>query len=119
MKMNILRIRKAAAVLLLAAFAFNASAQKYNDGIIDKTIAVVGNEVIMISDLEDEISMMKAYGMMSDKKGRCEILEDMMASKLFLMQARVDSLAVNNDMVDGELRNRIDMLMVLSQDCLT
>ena len=110
MKMNILRIRKAAAVLLLAAFAFNASAQKYNDGIIDKTIAVVGNEVIMISDLEDEISMMKAYGMMSDKKGRCEILEDMMASKLFLMQARVDSLAVNNDMVDGELRNRIDML---------
>lgn len=108
--MNIIRIRNAAAVLLLTAMAFNASAQKYSEGIIDKTIAVVGNEVIMISDLEDEISMMRAYGMMSDKKGRCEVLEEMMVSKLFLMQARVDSIAVNNDMVDGELRNRIDML---------
>ena len=31
-----------------------------------------------------------------------------MVSKLFLMQARVDSLTVNNDMVEGELRNRMD-----------
>ena len=50
--------------------------------------------MIMISDLEEEVAMMRAYGMMSDKKGRCEILEEMMASKLFLMQARIDSLAV-------------------------
>ena len=108
--MNISRIWKAVAALLLTATAFNASAQKYSEGIVDKTIAVVGNEVIMISDLEDEISMMRAYGMMSDKKGRCEVLEEMMVSKLFLMQARVDSIEVNNDMVEGELRNRLDML---------
>ena len=108
--MNISRIRKVAAALLLAAMSFNASAQKYSDGIIDKTIAVIGNEVIMISDLEDQVSMMRAYGMMSDKKGRCEILEEMMESKLFLMQARVDSITVNNDVVEGELRNRVDML---------
>ena len=66
--------------------------------------------MIMISDLEEEVQMMRAYGTMSDKSGRCEILESMMSSKLFLMQARLDSIAVNNDMVEGELRNRIDML---------
>ena len=99
-----------AAAALFAAAALTASAQKYSDGLIDKTVAVVGNEVIMLSDLEDEVAMMRAYGMMSDKKGRCEILEEMMATKLFLMQARLDSLAVNNDMVEGELSNRIDML---------
>lgn len=108
--MGILRFKKLAAVVAFVAVAFTASAQKYSDGIIDKTVAVVGNEMIMISDLEEEVAMMKAYGMMSDKKGRCEILEEMMASKLFLMQARLDSLAVNNDMVEGELGNRIDML---------
>ena len=54
--------------------------------------------------------MMRAYGMMSDKKGRCEILEEMMATRLFLMQARLDSIEVNNDMVEGELSNRVDML---------
>ena len=51
---------------------------------------------------------MMAYGMMSDKSGRCEILEQMMSSKIFLMQARVDSLEVNNDMVETELRSRMD-----------
>ena len=52
--------------------------------------------------------MMMAYGMMSDTSGRCEILEQMMSSKIFLMQARVDSLEVNNDMVETELRSRMD-----------
>ena len=108
--MNILWIKRLAAAVLFSAVALTTSAQKYSGGLIDKTVAIVGNEVIMLSDLEDEVAMMKAYGMMSDKKGRCEILEEMMATKLFLMQARLDSLAVNNDMVEGELSNRLDML---------
>ena len=99
------------AVLLLAAASVSASAQRYQGGIVDKTVAVVGNEVIMISDIESEMQMMQYnYGMQSDRKARCELLENMMASKLFLMQARVDSLVVNNEMVESELANRIDML---------
>lgn len=108
--MKILWIKRLATAVILVAAALTASAQKYSEGLIDKTIAIVGNEVIMLSDLEDEVAMLRAYGMMSDKKGRCEILEEMMATKLFLMQARLDSLAVNADMVEGELSNRIDML---------
>ena len=96
------------AVLAFVMTAVCASAQKYADGVIDKTIAVIGNEMITISQLEEEVQMMRAYGMLSDKSGRCDLLEQMMASKLFLMQARVDSIAVNNDVVESELRNRID-----------
>ena len=104
-------ILKGVAVFLFAAASINASAQKYQGGIVDKTIAVVGNEVIMISDIESEAQMMQYnYGMQSDRKARCELLESMMSSKLFLMQARVDSLVVNNEMVESELTNRIDML---------
>ena len=99
---------KLVAVLFFVMTAFSASAQRYTDGVIDKTIAVIGNEMITISQLEEEVQMMRAYGMLSDKSGRCEILEQMMASKLFLMQARVDSIAVNNDVVESELRNRLD-----------
>ena len=102
---------KGVAVFLFAAASISASAQKYQGGIVDKTVAVVGNEVIMISDIESEIQMMQYnYGMQSDRKARCELLENMMSSKLFLMQARVDSLVVNNDMVESELSSRIDML---------
>ena len=104
-------ILKGVAVFLFAAVTVNASAQKYEGGLVDKTVAVVGNEAIMLSDIESEVQMMRYnYGMQSDRKARCELLENMMSTKLFLMQARVDSLVVNNDVVEGELSNRIDML---------
>ena len=47
-------MRFAAAVACLAVSAA-ASAQKYQNGLIDKTVAVVGNEVIMLSDIEEEV----------------------------------------------------------------
>ena len=84
------------------------TAQQYPEGVIDKTVAVVGNEMISISQVEQEVQMMRAQGMASDRNIRCEILEQMMISKLFLIQARIDSLTVNNDMVESELRSRVD-----------
>ena len=104
-------ILKGVAVFLFAVVSVSASAQKYQGGIVDKTVAVVGNEVIMISDIESEVQvMLYNYGQQSDRKARCEILENLMSSKLFLMQARLDSLVVNDEMVEAELNNRIDML---------
>ena len=94
-----------AAALLLTT---GLSAQKYKGGLVDKTVAVVGNEVILVSDIESEVQQMQAQGRSSDRDVRCNLLENMMESKIFLMQARIDSLSVNYDMVDGELSNRID-----------
>ena len=87
---------------------FTLSAQKYKNGIVDKTIAVVGGETILISDLEAEVQQMRMNGASSDRDMRCELLESMMESKLFLMQARIDSLTVKSDMVEGNLTQRID-----------
>ena len=104
-------ILKGVAVFLFAVVSVSASAQKYQGGIVDKTVAVIGNEMIKLSDIESEVQMMLYnYGQQSDRKARCEILESMMSSKLFLMQARVDSLVVNDEIVEAELANRIDML---------
>lgn len=98
------------AIVALLVATVSASAQKYPGGIVDKSIAVIGNEMIMISDLEEEVQMMKAQGIMSDRNARCEILENMLESKLFLMQARVDSLEINADNVEAELRGRVDQI---------
>jgi peptidyl-prolyl cis-trans isomerase SurA len=94
-----------AAALFLTTGLF---AQKYSGGLVDKTVAVVGNEVILVSDIESEVQQMQAQGQSSDRDMRCTLLERMMENKIFLMQARIDSLTVNFDMVDGELTNRID-----------
>ena len=94
------------AVLGLASIPM--AAQKYSGGLIDKTVATVGGETILLSDIEEEVKQRRAGGLTSDRDARCEILEAMMESKIFLMQARLDSLTINNDMVDGNLSQRMD-----------
>ncbi|MCQ2148376.1 MAG: hypothetical protein MJZ16_12825, partial [Bacteroidales bacterium] len=96
------------AVAALMAVCTLASAQKYT--VIDKTIAVIGNEFITISDIEEEVQMERTQGRSSDKTVRCELLEGMMQSKLLLMQSRIDSLTVNMDNVEGQLSQRIDQV---------
>lgn len=104
---NIFKLAAVAATLMLPVSGF---AQKYSNGLIDKTIAVVGNEMISLSELEQEILYMRMQGMYSDKNMRCEQLERMLENKLFLMQARVDSLSVNQEMVASTLSQRIDAM---------
>lgn len=96
-------MRFAAAAAACMMFSVAVSAQKYQNGLVDKTVAVIGNEVIMLSDVEEEVKNQYMAGYMSDRTGRCEMLESMMVSKLFLMQARVDSLEINNEMVESNL----------------
>jgi len=93
---------------LLAALTLNA--QKYQNGVVDKTIAVLGGEVLLISDIENEVQQLRASGQNVDQRMRCELLQSMMESKLFLMQARLDSLTVNSDMVENNLSQRIDYM---------
>ena len=94
-----------AAGLFLACLPLGA--QKYK-GIVDKSVAVVGGETILLSDVEAEVQQQRAAGSSSDRDLRCEILEAMMESKIFLMQARIDSLTVGMDMVQNNLSQRID-----------
>src|SRR5574344_353006 len=83
-------------------------AQKYQNGLIDKTVALVGNEMIMLSQIESEVQMMQFQGYKADKNLRCEILERTLEQKLFLTQARLDSLKVNEDMVVSQLEQRLN-----------
>ncbi len=103
-------MRFLAVAVTFCAMAATAFAQKYENGLVDKTVAVIGNEVIMLSDIEEEMKGQN-MGYMSGKSGRCELLENMMISKLFLMQARVDSLVVNNDMVESNLNDYMANLL--------
>ena len=102
-------LKSLAAVAMLGLCTL-ASAQKYKN-VIDKSIAVVGGELITLSDLESQVRLEGGYSSYaSDKAVRCEVLERMMESKLLLNQARIDSLSYNNEVVNADLTQRIDML---------
>ena len=97
------------AIVLLVPTAM--SAQRYENGLADKTIALIGNEAIFLSQLENEIQVMAAQGIGTDRNSRCQTLEAMMVSKLFLNQARLDSLVVNMDNVEMDLQQRVSSIM--------
>lgn len=98
------------AVMALILALSPAAAQKY-EGVIDKSVALVGNDIIMLSEIEAEAQMMRARGLTVDKTARCEILENMLVSKLFLTQAKLDSLTVNDAQVSASLDQRVNEIM--------
>ena len=96
---------------IISLFGTEISAQRYQEGLIDRTIVLIGNDMIMLSDLENEVQMMSARGFTADRNARCQILEEMLVSKLFLNQARIDSLEINDANVESALSQRIDEVM--------
>ena len=103
-------MKRITAISILLAICIQAGAQRYGGGLIDESAAVVGGELITLSDIESQVQMMAAEGQASDRTTRCSLLEQMMESKLFLMQARIDSLNINNDYVEMNLNQRIDQM---------
>ncbi len=99
------------AVVLLGFISVPATAQKYSNGLVDKTIALIGNDMIQLSTIEAEVQMMLFRGVTSDKNLRCEVLENLLVQKLFLTQARLDSLTVSQDMVETNLNQRVQEVM--------
>ena len=96
----------AASLLLLASLP--SFAQKYENGVVEKSVAVIGSDVIMLSDIESEAQMMRMRGVSTDRKARCEILENLLVNKLFYVQAKLGSLVVNDANVEMALSGRID-----------
>ena len=105
------RILSSVVAVLLLMVPMMLSAQRYENGLADKTIVLIGNEAIFLSHLESEIQIMAAEGRGVDRNTRCQMLENMMVHKLFLNQARMDSLVVSEDNVEMELNNRISNVL--------
>lgn len=99
-----LKILIAGIILLLPGFV-PAISQK----LVESVAAVVGNEVIYLSDIENTVSDLKRSG---DKTPvdqlRCSVFEQILVSKLFLDQARIDSITVTDDAIEGELNMRMN-----------
>ena len=97
------KISAVAAALIILTFASEAKAQVYKNGLIDKTVALIGNESILLSQLEEQVQLMLASGVApkEEKQMRCEVLEQTLQQKLFLNQAKLDSLTISSDMVEA------------------
>ena len=92
--------------LILIFFLLNSSliiAQEVLDGIM----AVVGEELLLQSELELQKEQYLSSGMQINENSSCVIFEELLLSKLLLAQAKVDSVEVSEEMVDQELDRRM------------
>ena len=77
--------------------------------LVESIAAVVGNEVIYLSDLEATVTDLKRTGNRTPlDELRCRVFQEMLISKLFVDQARIDSIEVTDDVIEGELNMRIN-----------
>lgn len=109
----ILRRFSAVIAAILVLSMTSARAQIYKNGLIDKTVALIGNESILLSQLEEQVQLMLANGTAptDEKQMRCKILEQTLQQKLFLNQAKLDSLTISSEMVESELQQRVDNVL--------
>jgi peptidyl-prolyl cis-trans isomerase SurA len=96
-------------ILLLSSFALFciASFAQPNKVTADKIIAVVGNKIVLKSDVEDRIADMKRQGAEVPENGKCFVLQDLMGTKTLVLQAEKDSLPVTDEEIEGDVDNRI------------
>ncbi|MDO9580565.1 MAG: peptidylprolyl isomerase [Bacteroidales bacterium] len=94
-----------ALIILFLPGLFTANSQV----LVESIAGIVGNEVIYLSDLENTVADLKRSGNRTPiDQLRCSIFEEMLGSKLFLDQARIDSIIVTDDAVQGELNMRMN-----------
>ncbi len=95
-------------IYLILALLIPAMTFSQEGVLIDEVIASVGDNVILMSDVESQYVQYRIQGNI-DKAGaiRCQILDNLLFQKLLLTQAQLDSVEVTDQRVDSELDRRL------------
>jgi len=82
----------------------NSYAQKHT---VDKVAAVVGGNIILLSDLNQQYTQYLYQGNPPNEAIKCKILQQTLTQKLLKQQAEIDSVMVEDGAVDDEVNKRM------------
>lgn len=102
-------------LLLFVALAFNVSAQQY---VMDKIVAIVGDEAILLSDVEQQLASMKKEGGTLPEDAKCMVLDQLLVQSILLVRAELDSIMLPEGQVDEQLNARIEQILEYMNDDL-
>lgn len=93
---------------LIFNFLFLISwAQPSKKVLADKIIAVVGDKIVLKSDIDNTILDMQRQGIEVPSNARCLSLEQAMGVKALVLQAEKDSLPVSDEEISADIDNQI------------
>lgn len=97
-------------------------AQQDSIYILDNVIAIVGDEIILKSDLEESKIQFRQEGIRLEEgaDADCFVFGSLLSEKIFLHKAKIDTIEVNDAMIEGELNRRVAMFtqQIGSQEAL-
>ena len=80
--------------------------------VIDQVIGQVGSEIILLSDIENNVKQLKAQQQgQVPPNVECYVLENLLAQKLLVNQAHLDSVIVSDVEVEAQVQQRIDRIL--------
>lgn len=85
----------------------NTSFAQSGGYVIDRIIAQIGEEIILLSDIQNRRLDLLQEGYKLETSTDCQILEEMLFEKLLIAQAQIDSVVIPDDYVNAEMENRI------------
>ena len=102
--LNIKRILTACFLLVCFTTVAQSQAKKV---VADKIAAVVGDRIILKSDITNSILDIARQGGTVPENAECLLMEQAIVSKVLMLQAEKDSLPVTDDEVEAELDQKI------------
>lgn len=98
-------------LLIFACFLALGQIMAQDKEVIDRVIGTVGGELILLSEVEEQFTLMEQQRGTLPSEQRCMILESLVASKLLLNQAKLDSIEVGEDEVEQQLDARVQNIL--------
>jgi peptidyl-prolyl cis-trans isomerase SurA len=100
-----LKIGLSSFCLLLCSMTLMA--QPKDEVLVDKVAAVVGNNIILYSDIETQFQQYITQTTLDEKELRCRIIDQLLLNKLLLHQAAIDSVTVTDDQVEQKINQNM------------
>ncbi len=95
------------AFCLVAALPLSGQSERL---LIDKVVATVGGEVILLSEVQEQLSYARQQNPKIGADYGCYVLQNLLVQKLLIHQAKVDSILVKDEEVENQLDARIERL---------
>jgi peptidyl-prolyl cis-trans isomerase SurA len=103
-----MHIVKTVGIIALFCLTTNLQAQENEGKVIDKIVAIVGDRIVLQSDVNQSINeYLRANPGEDSDTLKCSMIENIMSQHLLCEQAERDSVTVGEEEVEGNLENRL------------
>lgn len=93
--------------LTLSSFASQAQTRE----LMDKVVARIGDEYILLSEVEEQLAAAKEQRANLPANYKCMIVDQILVNKLLVNQAKIDSLYPKEEEVEAQLNSRFERIL--------